>query len=85
MSEYIQEFVLSETQLYFSSKNLCLKDNNKTAHWVGHLKRQSMYIEYLKKKICAINKEHISDVTSTKTNNDDISIDKISQHCTTDK
>ena len=29
-----------------SSKKFCLKDNNKTEHWVGHSKLKPMYIEY---------------------------------------
>ena len=29
-----------------SSKNICLKDNNKTAYWVGHLKLKTLDAEY---------------------------------------
>ena len=35
-----------------SSKKLCLKDNNKIAHWVGHSKFKNLdTICFLKKKI----------------------------------
>ena len=28
-----------------SSKKLCLKDNNKTSHWVGHSKLKTLYLK----------------------------------------
>ena len=29
-----------------SSENLCMKDNNKTAHWVGHAKLKTLDTDY---------------------------------------
>ena len=32
---------------FVSSKNICLKDNNNTSHWIGHSTLKPMDIEYL--------------------------------------
>ena len=50
LSGYIQEVVLNEKTIV-SSKQICLKDNNKSAHWVGHSKLKTLYIEDFLKKI----------------------------------
>ena len=47
------------------SNKFCLKDNNKTVHWVGHSKLKPLYLEYFYKIIIIINElEAILTVTS---------------------
>ena len=49
--EWVNPRSCSEGRNHFcvSSKKLCLKDNNKTAHWVGHKKTKTLGYIRLKK------------------------------------
>ena len=45
LSVIIQEVLLNENPFCVSSKRLCLKDNNKTDHWVGQSKLKPLDME----------------------------------------
>ena len=43
-----------------SSKNICFKDNVKTAHWVGHLQIISLYTDDLFKRTSVVDEKKVS-------------------------
>ena len=40
-------FIEGDNPFYVSSKKFYLKDNNRTAHWVGHFKINSKFRSFL--------------------------------------